>query len=137
MMREAQGFSISDAAGAPARNNRAHYLLCGLFALAVASPALARDLLGQYDPNSERSKWFNSLVVPQNAPFGGRLCCDTSDGFAVDAEQRGDQWYAKWKDDWVVVPANIVLKTVSIDEKAYLFVYQGQKRCFVPPLNGS
>ena len=99
----------------------------------------------QYDPNSEKSQWFNSLVVPEGNTYAGRLCCDTSDGFPVESEFKNvpsddpdgsTHWYAKYHDIWTKVPDSIVLKTYSIDSKAYLFVYQGQKRCFVPPVNG-
>jgi hypothetical protein len=95
-------------------------------------PGYGKDPLHAYDENSERALWFKSLQVPGSAA----ICCNVADGHPVEAEQRDGVWYAKWQGEWIAIPAAIVLKDVSIDEWAYLFIYNGELRCFVPPNRG-
>lgn len=110
-------------------------LIIAIVVVAIAGvirvvPALSGEL-------TDRGRWFKSLTVPTGAPGAGGLCCDISDGFPVEAENRGGLWFVNRHDDgWVPVPPEIVLKEVSIDEHAYLFIYNGNWRCFVPPLQG-
>lgn len=102
------------------------------------------------DELSDRALWFKELKVP-NSPIGQK-CCDISDGFPVEARMEpGGQWLARLIDDgvrpkpplwmkhlgqWIAVPPPIVLDQVSIDERGYLFIWGGEMKCFVPPLQG-
>ncbi|HVU80054.1 MAG TPA: hypothetical protein VHD37_01685 [Candidatus Paceibacterota bacterium] len=103
-------------------------------AVAMATiPGYCKDPLHAYDESSDRAEWFKSLKVP-GSPTA--ICCNIADGHAVQAEQRNGVWYAKWQGEWILIPSQIVLKDVSIDEWAYLFTYYGTLRCFVPPNRG-
>lgn len=85
------------------------------------------------DEMSDRARWFKELMVPGTDVS----CCDISDGHPVEARFADGGWQVHWAGAWRPVPPAIVLRTVSIDRNAYLFVYHGAWRCFVPPNLGS
>jgi hypothetical protein len=109
-------------------------ILATALGLVAALPAYAHDADHPYDADSDRARWFKTLTVPGSTTA---ICCNIADGHQVEAKYEGHTWYAKWQGVWVSIPPNIVLKESSIDEDAYLFVYYGALRCFVPPDHGS
>lgn len=71
----------------------------------------------------------------------GRWCCNIADGRPVDAETRGNAWWAHItpehfpgeRDRWAEVPDNKVLHQANPTGSPILWLYQGRVQCFAPP----
>lgn len=127
--------------------------LLGLFA--GASPAIAAPPpVGSDDWNvmSPYKEW----VTTQEDGIG-RACCGLGDGRPVEAEIRGEHWWAHidpkhWdgniaqyarpgpatvapeplKDRWVQIPDEKITRSGNPTGMAILWLYQGRVQCFAP-----
>jgi len=100
-----------------------------------------------------RAEWFKGLTVPQGAPHAGASCCGLGDGHPTQGSMLADgKWHVtvipqpgvpkweklatKFRDAEIIVPPEIVLRTMSDEEWGYLFIVGQDMYCYVPPPQG-
>jgi len=118
---------------------------------ATTSLALTSELLaGGEWPDGPNKPWFQDLQRPDNSQHPHRqsdpkslFCCGVADTvktkFKVEAggeRYPEDRWYAWLKNDWVLIPADKIVKDYAPDGQPYLFLLADTIQCFVRPRGG-
>ena len=125
-------------------------LTCLAAAFAAAASSIAPAQAGGEWPDGPNKAWFEKLQRPDNhlAPYRNidpksLSCCGIADTIktkfrveAGDSKHPEDRWYARLKDEWVLVPPEKIVPDFAPDGQPYLFLLADTIQCFVPPRGG-